>query len=620
MLFAAGLMSNVVAKQKAKRLPSGEWLHSYGLTANRRLSDWQLELIAWRDRLRTGEEPIVHLRRCLEILQPDSVWHPWREKRYSRLDDDQYADVVGKTIIRNVSWVGPGAAGKTADAGVWAFYYWLADPHNTAVALTTTSKQKMRQRVWPLVQEAWRCAKAAFIEAGEREEDMPHMLNSTMELQAVKGDSKHAIFGQAVEEGEVNQAVEKLKGVHTPRIVLIIDEAPGTPEPIFQTIPNMKKGCQELVIINIGNGPMTHFDCFSRVAKPVNGWKSVSVETEEWTTVAVPEFQLPKGHCIHFDGAKSPNVEAGKTLYPFLYTWEDWQRALRDPNVQRSPLFYSQDRGFWPPEGFLLTVLTEELIEQGNARGEITFKGQTTPIGGLDSGFGGDACTLRFGKLGYLEDGKQGVQITERLIVPILVDLRDENGKLVPAEYQIAAFVKKQAESRAVRPSHFGVEATGTGRGAAAVLTQEWGEILWVESGGKPSDMPASEEDPRPANQVYDRRITELWFSVAAFVKNAQLGGLTEDDCQQFCARQYDFVAKKYVLEKKEDLKPRLGRSPDDADSVAVMVEVARRMGMHTRGPRGERMMSMWDQTIKLQMEVYREENLYQPEVQPATE
>jgi hypothetical protein len=597
-----------------KKLPNGLWQHNYGVTAAVRLANWQVELLCWRERWDSGLNPIEHLRRALAILQPESIWHPWRARRFDSLCNDAMASKIGTTTIRNISWVGPGAGGKTNDAGVFAFYFWLLDPANTSIALTSTSKQKMRQRVWPLIQECWRAAKVAMMDLGDCE---PHMLNSTMELQAIKGDSKHAIFGQAVEQGEIGPAVERLKGVHCSRIMLVIDEAPGTPEAIFQTIPNMAKGCQELIVLTIGNGPMTHFDCFSRCCRPVGGWKSIGVESDQWETASVPEFQLPRGTCLHFDGAKSPNVEAGRTLYPFLYSWEDWQRSMRDPLIQRTAGFYSQDRGFWPPEGFLRTVLTEEMIELGNARGEVTFAGPTTSIGSIDTGFGGDACVLRFGRLGHVASGKLAVQIDERFVVPILVDAVDENGKRLPAEYQIANFVKPLCDARKVKPHCFGVEATGTGRGAAAVLLQQFGEIVWVESGGKPSDMPASEEDNRPSHQVYDRRVTELWFSVAAFVKGSQLGGLTEDDCTQFCARQYDYVSKKYILEKKEDLKPRLGRSPDDADSVAVMIEVARQMGMHTRGPRGDRMLGQFDGVITLNQEVIREANLYQPEQAP---
>lgn len=604
-------MPKIIDPNKPVKVARG-WKHKYGFLATEPLDDWHLELFCWRERFNSGLEPVEHLRRCIALLLPDEIWNPWRERRFRSLTDERYADRIGKSVIRNLPWVGPGSAGKTWDSGILAFFFWLADPLNTAVALTTTSKPKMRQRVWPAVQECYERTKDAIRDANICE---PNMLNSTLQLQANYGDAKHAIFGQAVEQGELATAVEKLKGLHAPRIMLVIDEAPGTPEAIFRTIPNMQKGAREVVVIFTGNGPLTHYDCFSRVCKPVNGWKSITADAEEWRTAAIPEFQLPQGWCIHFDGKTSPNVVAGQTIYPFLYTWEDWQRSIRDPLRQGTAEFYSQDRGFWPPEGFLRTVLTEELIEQGNARGTIEFAGgTTTPIGSVDPGFGGDKCVLRLGRMGRKADNKLAVQIDETHYIPILVDLVDESGKKIPAEYQIWNFIRPHAERLKIKPHCFGVESTGTGRGVAAVMTQEWGEILAVESGGKPTDMPASEEDARPSHQVYDRKITELWFSVQAFVKGKHIGGLTEADCEQFCARLYDFISKKYILEKKEDLKPRLGRSPDDADSCAVLIHVARTLGMATRGPRGDRMMSMWDSEIQLQQRVYAEDALYQPE------
>lgn len=403
--------------------------------------------------------------------------------------------------------------------------------------------------------------------------------------------------------------------------MLVIDEAPGVEEAVFRCIPNMLKGCEDFILVNCGNGPLTHLDAFSRVCTPERGWSSVSVDSDAWKTKPVSEYQLPPGHCLHFDGTKSPNVKAGKTLFPFLYTWENWLRVRNDPIIQRTPEFWSQDRGFWPPEGFVNTVLTEELIEQGNARAQLVFDSETTPIGAVDPAFGGDDCILRFGFMGRLQNGKIGVQITERLVIPVLVDALDRDGKKLTADQQIADRVFDEARKRNVKPLYFGVEATGTGRSIGAFLTQQWGEIIWVESGGKPSMLPASEEDERLAKDVYDRRITELWFSVQAFVRGKQLGGLIREDVEEFCSRTYDYVNKKYYLEKKEDLKPRLGRSPDSADSVAVLIEVARqRGGMKTIGPRGERMMSMWDREIKLQTQVYAEQNLYQPEVNPAFE
>lgn len=599
------------AKDEPVRVKEG-WRHKYGAIYPYAYPLWWVELHMWHERAPTGLDPVAHLRNYFYLVHPDCAWHEWRETMFHSLTDDEYATKIGPLTIRNIQWVGCGAGGKTASAGDYAFAWWIADPINSTVILTSTSKGKIKQRVWPLIQSRYVEAKQVMEESGVVG---PHMLNSTLELQCTKGDSKHAIFAQAVETGELAQAIEKLKGVHNPRIMLVIDEAPGTPEAVYGTISNMQKGCTDLTILQIGNGPLTHLDPFSRCCTPTVGWNNISVDYEKWPTKAVPDFQLPKGYCFHFDGTKSPNVKAGKTIFPFLYTWENWMMVRDSPESQRTAQFYSQDRGFWPPEGFLRTVLTEEMIERGNARGKVEFNGSTVPVGSLDSGFGGDACVLRFGRMGKLADGRMAVQIDECIEIPILVDAIDpKTQKKLPAEYQIASRVIEEAQKRNVKFEYFGAEATGTGRGAAAVLTQEWGEIIWVESGGRPSEMPASEEDPRPSREVYDRRITELWFSVQAFVKGGQLGGLCEDDVIQFCARQYDFVNKKYTLEKKEDLKLRLNRSPDNADSVAVMIEVTRRHGMETRGPRAQRMWSMFDQQIKENQKLYDEENLYQPE------
>lgn len=606
--------------------------HRYSVTLPYPVAPWQLELACWANRYPTGFGSYYHLRRAIEILLPESAWHEWRETRYRSLCDDEDSYQLGGIRITNHSWVGVASAAKTYDAALYAYLFWLAAPGRSYAILTSTSKNKIKQRSWSAIQEFYIATRNILEASGVPPNSGPHMLNSTMELQALKGDSKHAVFAQAIEPGEVAKAVTNLRGVHADRICLVIDEADGTPEAIYATIPNMLKGCAEFVLINSANGPHTHLDPFSTVCTPVGGWSSISIEHERWRTRPVSQFQLPGGICHHFDGTKSPNVRAGRTLFPFLYTYENWARVANDPDAQRTASFWSQDRGFWPPDGFINTVLTEELIERGDARRTVTeFDGAPTPIGAIDPGFGGDKCVLRLGFFGRtrgasLNGSARGgsstpvtsttrlaAQLVTRIEIPILVDLvRDD--KKVPAEYQISERVIEECTRFGVTPEHFGVEATGTGRGVAAVLTQEWGEVLAVESGGSPSELPASEEDERPANHVYDRRITELWFSVQAFVRGGHLGGLSPDDVTQFCARTYTFVSKKYSLEKKEDFKARFGRSPDDADSVAVFVNVAREHGLHTRGPRADRHAQQWNSVQATQTELYHEEGLYQPE------
>lgn len=595
------------------RKPKVKKVFKYGVTSFENIPDWKLELTCWAREANTGYSPWFHCRNAINLMWPEHIWHTWNEKRFSAFCDPIYSQRDGKNVIRVFSWMGCASAGKTFDSVVLGLAWWLADPENSILTMISTTKDSSRSRMWSVLQER-------YYEFKELHGfDGPHLINSSMVVESTYGDRKHAICTQAVESGELDKTVANIQGRHAKRMFVVVDEAMGTPIQLFSAIPNVFKGAQEVNLLFISNAPLSRQNLFMKLAMPVGGWNSVGPDMEEWRTRPVDAWQIPQGTCLHFNGKFSPNVRAGKTIYPFLYSLENWRRVETNPTIQGSAEFWSQDYGFPPPAGFILTVLSEELIEQGNARGLLEFDGPTTPIGAVDPAFGGDKCILRFGEYGPLKSGKRGVQLTETIQVPINVEQVDEDGKKVPAEYQIASIVRPECEKRNVRPEWFGVEATGIGRGTAAVLTQEWGPVVWVEAEGGATQMPASEEDPRPAKLIYDRRITELWFSVQAFVKGKQLGGLTDEDCAQFCSRKYDYKGKKYCLEKKEDLKPRLGRSPDEADAVATMIEVARQHGFETEGPRSERHRQIFLTDYQVQSKVYETVD-YRPEQCPFEE
>lgn len=553
------------------KTPKG-WLHRYNVLDVAPINEWQLELNCWRHRLETGMGSYYHLRRAAELLMPASEWHPWREERFRALCDEELVYKLGGVRVTNISMVGCGASGKTQDAATFGFLFWLAAPHESFVVLTSTSKTKMRQRAWPVIQECFNSARNVMDLDGTIG---PHMLNSQMELQSEPGDHKHAIFGQAIEAGEVDKAVQNIRGVHANRICLIIDEADGTPDAIYATIPNMLKGCREFVIINSSNGPMTHLDTFSRVCEPVRGWSSVSVDTPRWATKAVPEFQLPPGTCLHFDGKTSPNVLAGKTLYPYLYTHENWQRVADNPDVQNTVQFWSQERGFWPPAGFSNTVFSEALVESHGGRDrDVVWIEQPQPVAAFDPAFGGDDCVLQMGLLGMAAGRKRVLLLTETLLVPF------DPSSTEPIDVQIGRLVMEKCKRAGVIPELFGTDSTGTGRGVAALLKDRWSpDIVTVEFGGGASELPASPSDPRPSNEVFSNRVTELWWSAREMLQHDQLKGLGDDAIKQFCSRLYEYKAKKYRVERKDETKARTGRSPDQADAVTVLVDVCRRNG-----------------------------------------
>lgn len=509
-----------------------------------------------------------HMKRAARLFFPGIEWNPWMEEQARSFCDDTVAHKHGKVTSRFISWTGCGAAGKTFSAGFFAVLWWMCDPGNSSVTLTSTSKTAIGQRVWPVIQKL--VSEAVDPASGEHL-DIGHLVDSMKMLQAKKGDAKHSIYALAVEKGELQRAINALKGRHTKRMMLVIDEANTTPQAVYETIPNMLKGCQDFVCLVIGNA-VSRYDNHGRCCTPSEGWSSVGVESTSWKTAGVREWSIEPGVCIHFDGEKSPNVAGKRTRWPYIYSYEDFKRRKQD---QASIQYWSQDRGFWAPEGTLNTVLSEVMVTKYEGEGSFTFLSRRWPVAFMDTAFGGDACTAVFGTLGDIEGGKLGLQINERVVIEPTVESPDE------IDYQMARRFIEECKRRGMEARFAGMDATGTGRGAYAIAATEWGSDLQrVEFGGAPSDMAASAEDPRPAREVYDRKVTELWYSVREALCARQLKGLYKDAVIQFCTRLYTLWAKKIKLDTKEDCKEKLGRSPDDADAVAGLLEVARRNGL----------------------------------------
>jgi len=517
-----------------------------------------------------------HFRNFASLILPPLDWNPWLERQLRSLCDDTYATRhANGAVFRNVAWVGCGAAGKTFASGLYAWLWWIVDMKNSIVVLTSTTKDMLRRRVWPVL-----CAlRSATIDVASGQRlTAGHILPSSTTIQCERGNDKYAIFAMAVAHGETPKAVDNLKGIHAPRILLVIDEATGTPEGIFETVPNMRKACEDFTMLTISN-PFSHLDPGGRICMPVGGWNSIGVDSEEWETKGVPEWQIDPGICLHFDGWHSPNKEAGKTIYPHIYTFEDYQMSAQRSADRLTLNHWRQDRGFWPPEGSCNTVMSEALIENRNGFGDFEWYTQAVPCAGLDPAFGGDECILQFGRVGTLADGTLAVQLTETLPVGFLTSQQAE------VEYEIATQVIAACQSRGVRPEHLGMDATGIGRGIYSVISKLWNpSVRAIEFGGNATADPASVSDSRPGSEVYDNRVTQLWFDVRDLMDSGQLRGLTRQQAIQFCSREYEIVAgHRYRLNDKAKCKKRLGRSPDQADAVAVLCSVARQMGVLPR-------------------------------------
>jgi hypothetical protein len=68
-------------------------------------------------------------------------------------------------------------------------------------------------------------------------------------------------------------------------------------------------------------------------------------------------------------------------------------------------------------------------------------------------------------------------------------------------------------------------------------------------------------------------------MSVREFAMSNSIRGLPTEASAQFCIRKTERKGRKQSVESKSDLKKRINRSPDEADTVCIAIDFARSKG-----------------------------------------
>jgi hypothetical protein len=512
------------------------------------------------------EGAFVHLQRAIDLIwnckEQLIIWNDWSEKLFHTFIENRESPVTG-----------PAASWKTTCAACYACAFWLAEPLRSKIICSSTSLGALREKLWKDVIRFYRASGCGF----------GNVINHpTPKIQTEKGNDATGIFGIAVEQGNVDAAVDKIKGRHAPRVLVIIDEGTGAHPAVVEACVNLSTACETYQLSMLAN-MSSYYNEFGKLAEPVDGWTSVDVEFEGWKTKR-------GGYCLHLDGHKSPNVLSGKNKYPGLINQSDLDSAAKQYG-ENSPRYWIERRGFAPPEGIAKTVITGSMIEHYHGRDKAIWAGEWIMCGALDPAFeGGDRRPLRFFKVGEIaagdkpewtpqidlaDHGEQATTWALEFIETILLRV-DVKGLI---HHQIAKQVIETCKSKGVAPRYFGLDVTGEGGGVADILKRDWsGEILCVEFGGNASKRPVSDTNPRPSIEEYVNRVTELWFQLRVAMKNGHIRGLDEETCVELTMRECDYTkySPRVKIQSKEEMKGLRGKSPDLADAAVVAVEVAR--------------------------------------------
>lgn len=515
-----------------------------------------------------------HRREIIKELWPQEEWHDWSERRIKSL-----------TLSNFVIWQAPASAAKSADAAKMAIEYWLEAPHETSVIVCSTTMQSLRRRIWAeVVSHFKQLDPRKYGKIGE-------LLDASCLVRWDPGDSRHGIFGVAVEDGPVEDAVNNLIGFHPKRYFLILDEMQGVREAIMspRLLSNITKN-QEAKFLGMGN-PSSLMSLLCRHSIPVGGWSAIEKYQKAWE-IDNHGFK-GKAFALFFDGRQSPAV-----LDPEFAKRNPWMinQSMLDADLARAggnendPSYMEQSIG-WPPEkGLESTVLDASILIQFKCQDKPIWTDGFTRCAALDPAFnGGDKAILQFGKRGFVksEEGNRWViGFDDTIEVPI------DAASPRPVHYQISDYVKAQCEAKAIAATECAVLAAGEGGGLVSIMQMEWGPVNAIEEGGRPSDRVVDERG-KMAKDKYDTRASELCFGLRDFALGNGLRGLPSKAAEQACQRLTFERNGKWAAEPKsgskgrkdaagraaKGFKERLGFSPDEQDAAQALVEHCRMKG-----------------------------------------
>lgn len=585
----------------------------YGVNWPEACSDFHIELVAFRDGTKAwgGEDDDrpFHFKQVVKMLWgPKSkkhyVWDPWTDA------------MLVEACVQKYLWLsGCAQSRKSTFAAVWALVNWLCSPRKTLVLIASTSLTEARRRIWGQVEEYFTagCESLNTLRKGLglpgkligslgkiRTEDGPDKFSDLCGIQLIAGDASHE-----------KESLKKI-GFHNERVIMILDELTAlSPTLVSAARANLAVN-NWFQLVGIGNFASI-YDPLGVAAEPVGGWGSVSPEFDRWET--------KDGICLRFDGLRSPNVLLGRQLYPGQYGPEDLKnhRALGEHTAD----VWRMCRSFPCPEADVNRIYSEADLVKGAVRDLVKWRDAPAKWAALDPAFatGGDKAVAYFGSLGASIEGKQTMLVTEAKELREDIRNKAENRAL-----QVAKLFRDECIQRGILPENAAYDGSGGGIVFGSLLTELWSnKLLGVQFGGAASERPASAKDRRPAKQVFQNRVSEVWFAGVDFVQGGQIKGLPAQCCAELVERrkhkQGNIVAHNRV-ESKDEMKKRTGgRSPDNADSFLIGLELCReRIGFRAVGMEGRQAAVHldWKRRVMLSNKVWKNSNFRTPEVMAA--
>jgi hypothetical protein len=553
----------------------------YGLTWNDGVSPLEIEFELIRKNghimqhgRQGGEGLLAHFLAARKLIWPERWFNRWTELIYKEIIEHEI------TIL-----MGAASTSKTATASEWLLIDYWTHPENTLALVTTTTVDKLESNIFGETKSLWSKGRERWPWlAGKLVDHLHSIFTDDIENDNVR-DRRKGIVGKACYEGKQYVGDAIFVGIKQQRVRFIGDEAQWMASSWLRAWNSLFAN-PDVKVVASGNPNHNPDDPLGVSAEPKGGWNSLPEPdvTTCWDT------KWLNGRCVNLVGTDSPNFDVGPEAiepYPGLIGYKFKRRVEHDSGPD-SPDFYRRVKGVMKFSLAHDRVITKQLCRDHRVFEKAVWASEKrVKIYAVDPAYGGgDRCMRGWAEFGEDIDGDQIIRFTPP--APIQINLRLK----ASPEDQIAEAVKIDLDQYDIPYENAFYGAFGKGTvGYAFSRVFGHNPPLPIEEGGNPTRRPVRQDlrifDERTrqlrlkrCDEHYSKKITELWFSMRYAIEAEQVRELTEDVVDEGCIREYKNVGgNKIEVEPKEDLKERLGRSPDKFDWATFILEGARQRG-----------------------------------------
>jgi len=488
--------------------------------------------------------------------------------------------------------IGGAKMSKSFSMGVRLFLEWVRDPEYTTVRVLGPSENHLAENLFSHLVSLHQHATLP----------MPGTVGDLF-IGLNRRDQLSSIRGVVIPKGSTKKA-GRLQGSHRrprpaphplfgplSRMFIFLDEIENIPLGVWQDVDNVlseiEKGGQGFKVFGAYN-PTNSTDEVGKRAEPPFGWHDLDEDKHfRWKSSRGWEV-------LRLDGERCENVIEGRTIYPGLQTRDGLERIAQNAGGRNAAGYRTMGRGLYPSTGIEATVIPPGMLEK--MRGEFIWYQEPQPVGSTDLALeGSDGAVHTLGEWGLAS----GVKFPPSLEYPKgkVVMFKDPKGKVTPRwglvanrqfllpkgdTVQMKNAVLDLNRKSGVRPEYYACDRTGHGAGVADLLRYEWSttihDLNYTEGASETKIML---EDSKTCKEEFDRVFTELWFALRLWGEFGyfmihpalDMSKLT----QQLTQRRFFTKGSRKQVESKKDYRSRGYGSPDEADSMTLLLHAVRR-------------------------------------------